>query len=522
MAHTAMHPSFNELVDAHAPVIQLGTGFTFTEGPLWNPVDREVLFSDMPADVRRRWTPDGRVTEIARPSNKGNGLTFDADLNLLVCEHATSSVARIGKDGGREVLCSHFQGRELNSPNDICVRSDGAVYFTDPTYGRMEHFGVPRPAQMGFQGVYRLPPGHRAGDEPQLVVDRYTFTQPNGLCFSPCEQFMWVNDTDQANVRFYDVSGDGSLVNPRMFASGIRDSRLPGLPDGMKSDRNGNVFVTGPGGVWVYSFQGTLIGQIEVPEQTANIHWGDDDWSTLYICATSSLYALKTKTQGRIEPFMHARGVAAASGPANAAGGLRISPQRTALIIQDMQQDVILDGGAFADSGAPAHAKAQNVVENSRRLAEVCRTHGILVIHVWFICEPGHPALTRNAPLFEGVRSANALVRGSWGAAPAPGLEAREGDLIVEKMTMSAWESSRLESYLRGAGIDTLINTGAWTNMSVEHTARTAADKGFRVIVPEDACSTMNAEWHRASTEFAMQNVATVTRCEDIIRTLGG
>ena len=413
----------------------------------------------------------GAVTEIARPSNKGNGLTFDADLNLLVCEHATSAVARIGRDGRREALCTHFQGRELNSPNDICVRSDGAVYFTDPTYGRMEHFGVPRPTQMGFQGVYRLPPGHRAGDEPELVVDRYTFTQPNGLCFSPCEQFMWVNDTDQANIRFYDVAGDGSLVNPRIFASGIRDRSRPGLPDGMKSDRGGNVFVTGPGGIWVYSFQGTLIGQIELPEQTANLHWGDDDWSTLYICATSSLYSLKTKTQGRIEPFMQGRAAAASSGPPAAAGGLQVAPGRTALIIQDMQQDVILEGGAFADSGAPEHAKAQNVIENSKRLAEACRRRGILVIHVWFICEPGHPALTRNAPLFEGVRSANALVRGTRGAAPAPGLEAREGDLIVEKMTMSAWESSRLESYLRGAGIDTLINTGAWTNMSVEHTA---------------------------------------------------
>jgi gluconolactonase len=186
-----------------------------------------------------------------------------------------------------------------------------------------------------------------------------------------------------------------------------------------------------------------------------------------------------------------------------------------------MQNDVIMDGGAFADSGSPIHARQQNVIENSRRLADACRRAGVLVLHVWFVCEPGHPALGQNAPLFEGLKGANALVRGSWGVAPVPGLEPASGDLVVEKMTMSAWESSRLEQYLRGAGRDTIINTGAWTNMSVEHTARTAADKGYRVIVPEDACSTMNADWHRASIDFAMSNVAQVARTADVIAALG-
>jgi gluconolactonase len=154
------------------------------------------------------------------------------------------------------------------------------------------------------------------------------------------------------------------------------------------------------------------------------------------------------------------------------------------------------------------------------RLADACRRKGIMVIHVWFVTEPGHPALTQNAPLFQGLKAANALVRGTWGVAPASGLEPRSGDLVVEKMTMSAWESGRLESYLRGGGIDTLINAGAWTNMSVEHTARTAADKAFRVIVPEDCCSTMNAAWQRASIDFAMQNVATVTNADQVIAAL--
>ncbi len=517
MVHVRLDDRFEDLIDIHTPVERLATGFTFTEGPIWHPDDGYLLFSDMPADVRRKWTPDGQVTEVMRPSNKGNGMTYDAARNLLVCEHTTSSVARFRPDGVRDVMCTHFEGRELNSPNDICVGSDGSIYFTDPTYGRMEHFGLPRPLSMGFQGVYRLPPGHRPGEEPELVVDRHMFTQPNGLCFSPCERFMWVNDTDQANIRMFDVAKDGRLVNARIFAFGIKDDTLPGVPDGMKADTDGNVWVTAPGGLWVYSFRGELLGKIEVPEKAANLHWGGADRDTLFICATTSLYSVKTRARPRLEPFMKPR--TASRGPDSA--GLDIDTRRTALIIQDMQQDVISEGGAFAESGSPAHARAQNVVENSRRLAEACRQKGILVIHVWFVCEPGHPAMTDKAPLFKGVKEANALVRGTRGVAPVAGLEPQTGDLVVEKMTMSAWESGRLESYLRGAGIDTLINTGAWTNMSVEHTARTAADKGFRVIVPEDACSTMNEEWHRASLDFAMQNVATVTTCTDVIADLG-
>ncbi len=524
MAHSATDPRFAALVDLNAPVRQLGSGFTFTEGPIWHPLERHLLFSDMPADVRRRWTPDGRIEEVMRPSNKGNGMTYDADLNLLVCEHATSSVARFRPDGRREVLASHFEGKELNSPNDICVKSDGSIYFTDPTYGRMPHFGVERPLQQGFQGVYMLPPGHRPGDEPVLVSDRYMFTQPNGLCFSPCERFMWVNDTEQANIRMFDVAPDGRLTNARIFASGIRDALRPGVPDGMKADREGNVWVTAPGGVWVYSFDGIKLGEIAVPELVANLHWGGDDWSRLFLCASTGLYALETKTAGRSEPFMRAKGASAGmredAGAATAWAGAAIEPRRTALIIQDMQNDVISEGGAFADSGAPAHARAQDVVGNLRRLAEACRRAGVTVIHVWFVCEPGHPALPQNCALYRGVKEANALVRGSWGAAPVAGLEPQAGDLVVEKMTMSAWPSSRLESYLAGAGIDTLINTGAWTNMSVEHTARTAADKGYRVIVPQDCCSTMNADWHRASIEYAMQNVAEVTDSAALVAAL--
>lgn len=527
MAHIAIDQRFHDLIDEHAPVRQIGTGFIFTEGPIWHPIDQHLLFSDMPGDVRRKWTPDGRVAEALRPSNKGNGMTYDRELNLLVCEHATSSVARFRPTGEREVLCSHFEGKELNSPNDICVRSDGTIYFTDPTYGRREHFGVRRPLQQGFQGVYMLPPDHRPGDEPALVSDRYMFSQPNGLCFSPCEKFMWVNDTDQANIRMFDVTEDGRLTNPRIFASGIRDDLLAGLPDGMKADINGNVWVTAPGGIWVYSFDGLLLGKVSVPEMVANMHWGGEDWSTLFMCACTSVYSVQTKVRPHNEAFMYpvksAPKRTEAAAAVSPSGGLTTGPcprldrGRTALIIQDLQNDVMMDGGAFAETGSPGHARDQNVVENTRRLAETCRRAGIPVIHVWMVCEPGHPLLAQHAALFQGLKGENALVRGTWGVAPVPGLEPTAEDLVVEKRSMSAWETSRLESYLRHAGIDTLINTGAWTNMSVEHTARTGADKGFHVVVPENCCSTMNADWHRASVNFAMQNVATVTTVDQVL-----
>ncbi len=200
---------------------------------------------------------------------------------------------------------------------------------------------------------------------------------------------------------------------------------------------------------------------------------------------------------------------------------LKLDAERCAMLIQDLQNDVMIDGGAFAETGSPQHAKEQNVVANVADLAAACRAKGVPVIHVWYIVEPGAPGLKLNAPLFEGVKGTNGLVRGTWGAAPADGLEPQEGDIIVEKMRMSAWQGTRLENLLAGLGRDTVIVTGAWTNMSVEHTARTGADKGFFMIVPEDCCSTMNADWHNASINYALQNVSTVTDCAAVKAALG-
>jgi gluconolactonase len=200
---------------------------------------------------------------------------------------------------------------------------------------------------------------------------------------------------------------------------------------------------------------------------------------------------------------------------------LQLDPGRCALIIQDMQNDVIIEGGAFADSGAPAHAIAQNAVANVADLAAACRSAGVPVIHVWYIVEKGAPGLRQNAPLFQGVKEADALVRGTWGAAPADGLEAQDGDHVVEKMRMNGFYDTRLDILLRGLGADTILITGAWTNMSIEHTARHGADAGYEVVVASDGTSTTGDEWQNAALNYAMTNVAKVGTCAEIKSALG-
>jgi gluconolactonase len=293
-----------DLVGRDAEVERLATGFTFTEGPLWNKEVGFLLFSDMPGDVRRRWDERNGVQEVARPSNKGNGMTYDADGRLVVCEHSTSSVVRIDPDGagsGRELIASHYQGKELNSPNDVVVKADGSIYFSDPTYGRMPGFGVEREQELAFQGVYRVPPG---GGEPHLLID--DFDQPNGLCFSPDESLLYINDTTRAHIRVFDVAAGGTIANGRTFAESIGSGELEkgDLVDGMKCDERGNIWVTGPDGVWVFSPEGEHLGVVEIPENVGNIHWGGPAWNWMFVCASTGLYRFETKVAGRREPFM--------------------------------------------------------------------------------------------------------------------------------------------------------------------------------------------------------------------------
>ena len=298
----ALHSEkLSELIDENAEIEQLATGFMFTEGPIWMS-DGSLHFSDMPGDKRRRWHPSEGVTVLRDPSNKCNGMTLDNDGNLIVCEHVTSSVVREKPDGTREAIATHWGDKQLNSPNDVIVASDGSIIFTDPTYGRMPGFGLEREQDLDFQGVYRLPAD---GGDLQLLVD--DFAQPNGLCFTPDESQLYINDTDHAHIRVFDVGSDHTLSNGRVFADGIGTGDLASgeLVDGMKLDERGNVYVTGPEGVLVFSPDGEHLGTIKIPEPVGNLNWGDDDWKSLYIPASTSVYRVRMNVAGNRLGYMH-------------------------------------------------------------------------------------------------------------------------------------------------------------------------------------------------------------------------
>ncbi len=294
MAIDAKSPALHELVSKDAEVEKLATGFTFTEGPVWNKAEQCLYFSDMPGDVRRRWSAADGVSEIRNPSNQCNGMTYDAQGNLYVCEHATSTLVREAPDGTRTTIASHYRGKEINSPNDVVVKSDGSVYFSDPTYGRMPVFGREREQDLDFQGVYRVPPG---GGDLELLGD--DFEQPNGLCFSTDEALLYINDSPRAHIRLFDVKADGSLANGRMFIENVGDGELEGgIVDGMKLDERGNIYVTGPRGIWVISPEAEHLGTIEMPEHAGNLNWGGPEWKDLYCCCATSLYRVSMSVAG--------------------------------------------------------------------------------------------------------------------------------------------------------------------------------------------------------------------------------
>lgn len=293
-------PGFLDLVDGHAELECIGSGFTFTEGPLWTNRDGgSLLFSDMPGDTRRRWSQAGGVEVVAQPSNKGNGLSWDLEGRLLICEHTTSSLIRVEPDGSRTTLASHWQGKELNSPNDVIVASDGSIVFTDPPYGRWPGFGVEREQELDFCGVYRISPD----GELSLLVD--DFQKPNGLCFSHDEKTLWINDTDGGHIRRFSVGSDGSLSGGDVIYQMEGFSLELGIPDGQKLDEAGNLWVSGPGGLHVVTGDGQLLGRILTPENVGNQAWGGEDWKTLFICTSSTVHTLRTTVAGHRTPSMN-------------------------------------------------------------------------------------------------------------------------------------------------------------------------------------------------------------------------
>lgn len=282
----------HQVIDADAQLEQVATGFIFTEGAMWDARAQELIFSDMPGDIVRKWSEADGVTIFRQPSGKANGHYFDPQGRLISCEHSNSRLIREEHDGSITVLATHYDGKELNSPNDVVVKSDGAIYFTDPSYGRMDVFGLLREQDLDYQGVYRIDPN--SGELSLLASD---FLQPNGLTFTLDEKQLYINDTDRGHVRVFDVADDGSISGGAVWA--VPEGPGDGGCDGMKIDGEGNLFTTGPGGIHVYAPDATSLGVIRVPEVAANFTWGDDDLKTVYITASTSLYRIGVNLPGR-------------------------------------------------------------------------------------------------------------------------------------------------------------------------------------------------------------------------------
>ncbi len=277
--------SLQAILDDNAKVEKVAGDFQFTEGPLWHPKGF-LLFSDIPANTIYKWAPNKKPEIFRRPSGNANGNTLDREGRLLSAEHANRRVSRTEKDGSLVTLASQYEGKRLNSPNDLVVKSDGSIYFTDPPYGIKSE-----QEELGFYGVYRL------ASDGKLTLLVKDFVRPNGIAFSPDEKKLYVNDSEKGHIRVFDVKSDGTLENGRLFAQ-LKDPAKKGVPDGMKVDQKGNVYSTGPGGIWVFSPSGNLLGRIEVPEVAANLAWGDGNYKTLYITANNSLYRIRLKIPG--------------------------------------------------------------------------------------------------------------------------------------------------------------------------------------------------------------------------------
>jgi gluconolactonase len=286
-------PRLAAVVGSAVEFERIATGCKFTEGPLWHPGESYLLWSDMPDDHIRRWSPKGGVNTCRKPCNMSNGLAWDREGRLLACEHASSQVTRTERDGRIVPIATHYQGKQLNSPNDIVSAADGAIYFTDPGYGRMEYYGVKREPDLDFRGLYRVGPDARS---PVLLAK--DFGQPNGLCFSLDGRRLFVNDTERQHVRVFDLTADSGLAGGAVWAE-IRGEG-DGAPDGMKLDSAGNLYCCGPGGIHVFDPSGVCLGVIRVPEYTANMAWGDTDLRSLYITASTSVYRIRVAVPGRI------------------------------------------------------------------------------------------------------------------------------------------------------------------------------------------------------------------------------
>jgi gluconolactonase len=286
----AESPEFWNLISREAKLETVATGFGFTEGPVWDK--RGFLYvSDEETNKIFRVYTDGHKEELISLGDP-DGNTYDRQLRLLDCASVLRAIIQISPDGKYTILADRYQGKKFNSPNDVVLGPDGAIYFTDPTLDLPQG----EKQELPFRGVYRL---DEKGDVNLLTKE---LSQPNGLAFSPDGKHFYVDDSELRNIRVYDVVAGGTLANGRIFAE-EPGGKGDGVPDGMRVDRQGNIYVTGPEGIWVWDAQGHHLGTIVVPEQPANLTWGDGDYQTLYVTATKSVYKLRTKSRGFV-PYL--------------------------------------------------------------------------------------------------------------------------------------------------------------------------------------------------------------------------
>jgi gluconolactonase len=281
---------FWQLIDRNAKLETVATGFGFTEGPMWDAAGF-LYVSDETINKIFRVYPDGKKEEVIALGDP-DGNTFDRRHRLIDCASVLRAIIAVTPDGKYKVLADRFEGKKFNSPNDVIVGPDGALYFTDPTLDLV----AGEKQEIPFQGVYRF------DDQGWVRLLTKDLTQPNGLAFSPDGKRLYVDDSEQRNIRVYDVGPDMTLSHSRIFAE-EPGGKNDGVPDGIKVDESGHLFVTGPKGIWVWDQNGKHLGTIALPEQPANLAWGDKDYRTLYITATTSIYRLETKTTGFI-PYL--------------------------------------------------------------------------------------------------------------------------------------------------------------------------------------------------------------------------
>jgi gluconolactonase len=295
-----LDPAFDSLVPRDAQIEKVAGGFQFTEGPLWRP-DGKLWFSDVTGNVVRSVTPAGQVEVLIR--NAGgetsappgsfigpNGMIADKDGTVLLCQHSNRRIVRVAKDLQMTPVLEKFEGKRFNSPNDLVYRSDASLYFTDPPYGLLKQDEDPA-KEINFNGVFRYADG-----KVQVVVN--DLSRPNGIALSPDEKTLYVSNSDEKRKVWmrYDLAPAGSVSNGRVFAD-VTAEKEDGLPDGMKVDSQGNVYATGPGGIWVFSADGRHLGTIKPPETPANCNWGEDG-KTLFITARTGVYRIKLSVAG--------------------------------------------------------------------------------------------------------------------------------------------------------------------------------------------------------------------------------